>query len=406
MISIFNRKGVNALKLSLEQEKSAQACEILKELAIDSWLVWVRETSQMADPVLELILGGDLVWQSALIYTQTGKKSAIVGNFDAEGIERKRIFDHVLPYTQSIRDILVDELNWINPEQIALNFSRNDVAADGLSVGMHLLLQDYLKETPFVDCFISAEEIIRRLRGRKTAEEIRRIQKAVEITESIFEDSKKYLKVGLTELEIYDFFHQKMREHNVTSAWDPDHNPAVDAGPNKEFGHAGPIDNKVKSGHLLHFDFGVKYLGYCSDIQRMFYFGKPSEIPEEIQSAFETVKGAIQASAEFLKPGRAGYEVDSIAREYVQAQGYEEYQHALGHQVGRNAHDGGTLLGPLWDRYGSSPKGIVESGNVFTLELYVWTKNYGQLSLEEDVLVTQTGCEFLSKPQDELICMQ
>jgi Xaa-Pro aminopeptidase len=63
------------------------------------------------------------------------------------------------------------------------------------------------------------------------------------------------------------------------------------------------------------------------------------------------------------------------------------------------------LLGPLWDRYGDNPKGIVEKGNVFTLELYVWTKNYGQLSLEEDVLVTQSGCEFLSMPQDELICI-
>jgi Xaa-Pro aminopeptidase len=198
----------------------------------------------MADPVLELILSGDLVWQSALIYNKTGKKTAIVGNFDAEGIERKGIYDSIIPYTQSIREVLVKELNRINPKQIALNFSRNDVAADGLSVGMHLLLQDYLKDTSHIERIISAEEIIRRLRGRKTAEEIRRIRKAVEITESIYENSKKYLKVGLTELEIYDFFHQKMREHNVTDAWDADHNPAVDAGPNKEFGHAGPIQNE------------------------------------------------------------------------------------------------------------------------------------------------------------------
>jgi Xaa-Pro aminopeptidase len=85
--------------------------------------------------------------------------------------------------------------------------------------------------------------------------------------------------------------------------------------------------------------------------------------------------------------------------------GYEEYQHALGHQLGRLAHDGGTLLGPLWDRYGDSPNGIVEAGNVFTLELYVTAKNYGQVSLEEDILVTQSGCRFLSKPQKELICI-
>jgi len=45
----------------LEIEKSQQACEILDELDIVSWLVWVRETSQTPDPVLELILGGDVV---------------------------------------------------------------------------------------------------------------------------------------------------------------------------------------------------------------------------------------------------------------------------------------------------------------------------------------------------------
>jgi Xaa-Pro aminopeptidase len=322
-----------------------------------------------------------------------------------DGLKRKGIYDSVIPYTQSIREVLVNVLKQINPQEIALNFSRNDVAADGLSVGMHLLLQDYLKDTPYLDRIISAEEVIKRLRGRKTEEEILRIRKAVEITESIFQDSKRFLKPGMTELEIYDFFHKKMKGHNVASAWDEDHNPAVDAGPNKEFGHAGPTDNETKSGHLLHFDFGVKYQGYCSDIQRMFYFGKPSEIPEEIKSGFETVMGAIQAAAGFLQPGKIGHEVDAIARDFVREHGYEEYQHALGHQVGRNAHDGGTLLGPLWDRYGDSPKGIVEKGNVFTLELYVRTKNYGQMSLEEDVLVTQSGCEFLSNPQNELICI-
>ena len=87
------------------------------------------------------------------------------------------------------------------------------------------------------------------------------------------------------------------------------------------------------------------------------------------------------------------------------SEGYEEYQHALGHQVGRLAHDGGTLLAPHWERYGNTPNGIVEAGNVFTLELYVTTKDFGQVSLEEDVLGTKDGCRFISKPQKDLICV-
>ena len=76
--------------------------------------------------------------------------------------------------------------------------------------------------------------------------------------------------------------------------------------------------------------------------------------------------------------------------------------HALGHQLGRSAHDGGTTLAPRWDRYGSAPFGIVEAGNVFTLEYGTAVPGRGYIGLEEDVLVTDDGIEWLSTPQREL----
>ncbi len=391
---------------TLTQEKSKQACELLKEVNLDAWIIWVRETKQMADPVLSLVLGTELVWQSALIFSKTGKRVAIVGNFDADGIKPLRLFDAVIPYTKGIRDALRKELDALNPQTIGLNFSRDDVAADGLTFGMYNLLAEYLEGTPYSTRFVSAEPLLIKLRGRKTPEELSRIQKAVNITETIFKEAHNFLKIGQSELEIQQMFQQRVKEYGVTFAWGADHNPAVDAGPNKQFGHAGPTENQTKAGHLLHFDFGVRYQGYCSDLQRMFFFGQRKDIPEEVQTAFNTVRDAIQIAAKSIKPGLKGHEVDTIARTFVQEQGYEEYQHALGHQVGQEAHDGGTLLGPLWDRYGSSPKGLVEEGNVFTLELYVTTQNYGQVSLEEDIVVTQKGCTFLSTPQTELICIE
>ncbi|MFX1564617.1 MAG: M24 family metallopeptidase [Promethearchaeota archaeon] len=390
---------------SLVQEKSQQALDLLKKLDFDTWMIWVRETKQMADPALSLVLGIDLVWQSALIFTQTGQRIAIVGNFDADGLRPLGVFDKIIPYTQDIREPLRIELNALSPKKIGLNFSRDDVAADGLTYGMYNLLVEYLQGTPYPQNFVSAEPLLLRLRGQKTPEEIRRIQQAVTITELIFNETKHFLQVGQTEQVISKFFHQRMKDHAVSFAWGADHNPAVDAGPNKQFGHAGPTENVTKAGHLLHFDFGVRYQGYCSDLQRMFFFGPPSQIPEEIQTAFEAVRGAIQAASNFIKPGVKGYEVDAVARSFVQERGFDEYQHALGHQLGQEAHDGGTLLGPLWERYGASPKGVVESGNVFTLELYVTTQNYGQVSLEEDIVVTKKGCKFLSTPQSELICI-
>ncbi|HEU5086446.1 MAG TPA: M24 family metallopeptidase, partial [Roseiflexaceae bacterium] len=73
-----------------------------------------------------------------------------------------------------------------------------------------------------------------------------------------------------------------------------------------------------------------------------------------------------------------------------------------GHGLGRACHDGGPLLGPRWERYGRSPEMVVEAGNVYTLELGIET-SAGYIGIEEDVLVTENGCEFLSTRQRELM---
>ncbi len=208
--------------------------------------------------------------------------------------------------------------------------------------------------------------------------------------------------MGQTEIEIQAFVQRRVAERGVGLAWQAASNPAVDAGPNKPFGHGRPSDNRTKPGHLLHLDFGVQAEGYSADLQRMYFFGTPNEIPDEVAHAFATVRDAIARAAEFLRPGVRGEEMDAVARAHVVARGYPPFAHALGHQIGRFAHDGGTLLGPRWERYGDAPHGLVEAGNVFTLELYVPTAHHGPVSLEEDVLVTETGCEFLSEPQRAL----
>jgi len=389
---------------SLQQQKAEQIAGILQQADIDCWLVWVRETSQMTDPVLPFIYTGDLVWPSALLFTRSGERLAIVGNFDAGGVPEE-LFDRVIPYTEGISETLVDELRRIDPVSIAINESVDDVASDGLTSGMKKLLLNYLKTTPYAGRLVSAAPIIGRLRGRKTATEVSRIEQAVRITEEIFAELHNALAIGQSELAIHRFVRKRMETHGVGNAWQADHNPAVDAGPDKAFGHLGPTETRTKEGQLLHLDFGVRFKDYCSDLQRMFFFGSPDQIPEEVIDAFRTVRDAIAAAAKSVRPGELGHQVDAVARRFVAELGYEPFQHALGHQLGRAAHDGGTLLGPLWERYGDSPNGALEEGNVFTLELYVTTKHYGQVSLEEDIVVTADGCRFLSHPQQELRCV-
>jgi len=384
--------------------KAEQVPGLLNELDIDSWLIWVRETDQMADPALRLLMDSDFVWPSALLLTRSGERMAIVGRFDAAGLP-DGLFDRVVPYDEDVRPSLRDVLTEIDPATIAINVSRSDVGADGMTAGMRDWLTDMLADTPFGERLVSAEALIGKLRGRKTDAEVDRIQTAVNLTETIFDEVIAQLAVGQTEREIYRMFHDRVAAYGAGFAWHRDHNPAVDAGPDKAFGHVGATDLRTQRGQLLHFDFGVRVAGYCSDLQRMVFFGSRNDIPEEIERGFNTVRDAIAAAARFLRPGVVGADVDAVARSMTTAAGYAEYKNALGHQVGRNAHDGGTLLGPRWQRYGTLPDGLVETGNVFTLEPNLATQRFGMISLEEDVLVTDSGCQFLSTPQRELICI-
>jgi len=238
--------------------------------------------------------------------------------------------------------------------------------------------------------------------GRRDDE---RIYGVGRVTERIFDDLCGVLNPGQSVIEIAALVNDRMREYDVSPAWDAAYCPAVDAGPDKIMGHAGPTDLTTRPGHLLHFDFGVRKDGYCSDLQRMYFFGKRTEIPDELRRAFDTVRGAIEAAAEFLQPGKIGHEVDAVARRRITDAGYEEYAHGLRHQVGRFAHDGGMRLAPTWELFGRRSYGVVEEGNVFTIEPNALTANYGRVSLEEDLLLEAGGCRFFSSPQRDLICL-
>jgi Xaa-Pro aminopeptidase len=270
---------------------------------------------------------------------------------------------------------------------------------------MYEFLREYLAGTPYADRLVSAEPVINALRGRKTPAELARIRRAVEITNEIYEKTFAFIKVGMTEIEVGEYMHKLASEYGVGLAWPAENCPAVNSGPNKVVGHSGPTDIKIERGHLIHFDFGVKYEDYCSDIQRVVYVLREGETkaPPEVQRGFDTLRTAIEHSRAAMKAGASGNSIDVIAREILTDSGYPEFNYALGHQLGRVAHDGGALLGPLWEKYGDSPNQKLEVGQVYTIEPGLAVPSYGYLGLEEDVVMTGSGAEYIGEPQREIV---
>ncbi len=388
----------------LIREKLAQATQILAEFDVDLWLTFVRETSMSPDPALALIAGVDVTWQSAFLVGRNGRHTAIVGFYDSENVHTLNAYDEVIGYHEGVKRPLLDAIAQYKPNKIAINYSQNDVAADGLSHGLFLALQQYLADPPYADRIISAEKIIAALRGRKSPTEVERVREAAAVTESLFNEVEQFAKPGMTQRQIAEFVRGRIDAMELGYAWPRPFNPIVTCGPDSAVGHAAPGDAVLEKGHTLHMDLGVKLNDYCSDIQRMWYVLDDGETkaPPDVQRAFDVVYGAIKAGEAALKPGVPGWQVDKAARDFIVANGYPEYMHAFGHLLGRAAHDGATVLGPQWERYAGICEMPVEVGNIFTLELHVVIPNRGIMSLEEDVLVTDGGVEYLSDPQTEL----
>ncbi len=389
----------------LIQEKVEQAIKILNEFSFDCWLTFVRETAIVRDPSLAFLVKSDLTWHSAFLITRSGETYAIVGQMDRKTVEDLGVYKHILSYVKGIREDLIKTIKEINPSTIAINYSRDSEICDGLTHGMYLTLYELLSEAGFEKKLVAAEKIVSSLRARKTAYEIACIKKAIAQTLEIFDLVTPFIAPGKTEIEIANFMIKEVEKRKLDFAWEKGHCPAVFTGPETAEAHYKPTDRKVERGHVLNMDFGVKVEDYCSDLQRTFYVLKEGETQAspEVQEGFETIVTSIELSRQALKPGVKGHEVDTIARSHIVSKGYEEFPHALGHQVGRFAHDGTALLGPAWEKYARKPFEPIEEGMVFTLEPRLKVLERGIVTVEEMVVVRKDGAEFLSPPQKKLI---
>jgi Xaa-Pro aminopeptidase len=388
--------------------KIGQAVGILKELDIDVWLIFVRESAALHDPCIDLVVGANVTWQSAFLITRRGERIALLGSLDAPAHEALGLYHEITPYVQGIGEPLRAALSRLDPKRIAVNYSVSDEMADGLTHGMFLLLQDILASTPYGERLVSSERVVSLLRSRKLDLELAHIARACEETADVFSQLDHRLRTGMTERQIARVMVEAMDAKGLEPAWESVQCPTVSAGPESSGAHAGSAGHALEPGDLMHVSFGMRYQGYCSDLQRTWYCLSPGETepPEPVRRGFAAVRDAVHKAADFLRPGVKGHEVDAVARGHIVSQGFQEFPHALGHQIGRESHDGAGLLCPAWERYGDKAFATVEEGQCYTLGPSVPIPGHGMAWIEEIVVVTASGCRFLSDPQTEVMLVR
>ena len=380
--------------------KQAQVTSILREKGIGLWLVMGRETVDVCDPALRLVFPSNVMGASAFFFTPDGGRRALVRRKDVEGVEQTGAFDVVTGYDDDFDELLRQVVCDIDPNVIDVDVDLYDALTDGLTAGMYLRLLKALEGTPYGNR-ISHGVAIQAIRGRKTDEEVALQRDVLKLLNQVCDELGGLVRPGTTEEWVYDYCQSFMAKHHLTSSWDNDACPLVHAGARSNQGlvHPSPT-NSVQPGDVFHLSFGAKHpLGYATDFQRSWYVLEPGETaaPSEVQKAFDATIEAIDATRCGMRPGIEGREVSRMLNERLK--GFDAS--GGGHSVGRALHDGCFQLARDSKVLGGLPARPLESGNVFTLEVFNMTSR-GVIGVEEMIQLGEDGGEYLYIPQREL----
>jgi Xaa-Pro dipeptidase len=386
----------------------------MRRSGVDAWLVVTREGT--VDPIAFDVAADHAVGRAACLFVDKGdrlERVAIVASYDTETFEKSGLYMRVVPYgKEGAGAALKGEIEKLNPKLIAVNMSKDEPLADGMTAGNLQWLRDTLG-ADYSKRLVSAEALLVSYRSRKTPAEIAKLRGVVKKTEVILAEalSPAVIVPGkTTEKDVADFIRKRRKEMGLGASWEEDQDPNVMAGVAR--GHSAASGATIQPGSIVRIDAGMDEDGYKSDIQRLAYVLRPgeTEAPPEVEKAFDTVRAANRAAAAALKPGATGTAVDTAARKEVTDAGYEEFQHATGHPIGVYTHDIGPLLAPAWpDRYGKLGAYTIERDQTFAIEPALevelpWMMGGSVgFGLEEDYVVTETGSEPLGTLQDKLI---
>lgn len=240
---------------------------------------------------------------------------------------------------------------------------------------------------------IPANQLVSDLRAQKDEDELDAMRKSQEITDKAFDAILKDIHVGMTEQEIAAklvYYMLSFGAQNISFE------PIVASGANGSMPHAIPSDKKIQEGEFLTMDFGSLYKGYCSDMTRTVAIGEPTE---EMRKVYETVKEAQLKCISMARAGVIGAEVHNAAEEVLEKNGFGgKMGHGLGHSLGIEIHEN-----PGFRKLNKEPMPLHAAVSV---EPGIYLPGQFGVRIEDVVILTEEGCEVLTKSPKDLIVIR
>jgi Xaa-Pro aminopeptidase len=231
---------------------------------------------------------------------------------------------------------------------------------------------------------VPLEYVMLNIRKVKDDHEIDLVRKSVALAEEAFEAVKGEIKAGQTENYLAGLLIFELRSRGASATPFP---PIVATGGNSALPHYRPTDDELEDDQPCLFDWGAVLGGYCSDLTRTFLLGS---VPHKVKEIYRVVYDAQQSAIKFLRPGVTSQQADRVARDVIEKAGYGEYfGHGLGHGIGREIHEL-----PSMRKTGGEDE--LRPGMIVTVEPGIYLPGVGGVRIEDNVLITHSGCEVLS----------
>jgi len=238
---------------------------------------------------------------------------------------------------------------------------------------------------------VPTDRIVDDLRVIKDADELLKLQVAIDVLDDCLRFVLERLEPGLTEREVARMVEMYLIEH----ADGPSFPSIVASGPNASVPHAVPSDRRIRAGEGIKIDIGARAGGYCSDMTRTVCLGEPSD--RRLTEIYAIVFAAQQHAETHIRPGMTGREADALARDLITEAGYgHAFLHGLGHGIGLEVHEPPSLS----KTRGDEP---LRAGMVFSVEPGIYLPGWGGVRIEDLVVLEESGVRVLCHSPKDLV---
>lgn len=256
-----------------------------------------------------------------------------------------------------------------------------------LTVTRHKFFARTLEAMAWAVPLADSDGMVERLRVRKDAWEVARLRDGGARLSAVAKCIIPRVLAGRTEADVAAEIERELRQAGFER---PAFDTIVASGPHAALPHARPGQRRLEEGDLVVIDFGGVLDGYCTDVTRTLAIGPASARQRRL---LEQVADAQASAFRAVAAGVLPEAVDAAAREMLTSHGIgEAFSHGTGHGLGLEIHEAPRVTRARADH----PEPPLASGMVLTLEPGAYFPGWGGVRIEDDVLVTAGGAEWLT----------